>query len=152
MRIRYRTSAGRPPRAHELARRQGATIQEAIVSLLIVSVVLVLVVQLVAGIARQQRVHGQRWLALREVGNVMEQMMSRPWAELTSETAEKQRLSEEARRRLPGATLRVRVISEDERAEFRRITVQIAWPEKDTQPLAPVRLVAWRYRGLGGES
>ena len=126
-------------------------IQEAMVSLLIVGVVLVAVVQLLAVVARQQRIGQQRLAATHEVGNVMESLMTQPWKQLTTESTTAWKLSDESHETLlPGARLQVSIVPEKDAEDLWRITVQIDWPDRTASSAAPVRLVAWRFRDVRG--
>jgi hypothetical protein len=126
--------------------RRGGTIHEAMMATAIASVVLVSVTQLVAMIARKHLAYERRTLATLEAGNVMEQLMSWRWAELTPDKLAALRLSDECRQRLPDARLRVQTTTDGQADGGRRIDVQIDWRNEANRQGEPIRLVAWRYR------
>lgn len=125
--------------------RGGATVAEAIVGLVIAVAVLAAVTQLLALASQQRRVAAQRAAAVREAGNLMEDLMSRPWADVTAEKLAAATLSESCQRSLPGGQLRVDVAAESESAAAKRIGIRIDWLNPAGQRGAPVRLTAWRY-------
>jgi hypothetical protein len=102
------------------------------------------VAQLVGVVAHQRRVGQQKSVAQREAGNLMEDLMSRPWSELVPETTSNIGLSEECERCLPDAKLQVEITAEDE--ETKRIQIQVDWLNAAQQRGEPVSLVAWRFR------
>jgi hypothetical protein len=126
-------------------RRSGAALQEAMVAMLIVGAVLVSIAQVLAMAASQRRNSMQRMIATREVGNVMEDLMTRPWEDLTPERLANTPLSELCRRHIPEARLRIDVTGEGDSEAGRRIDIQLDWPTASAQRGAPVRLVAWRF-------
>jgi hypothetical protein len=81
----------------------------------------------------------------------MENLMSRPWAELTSEKLAAVELSDECSENLSDARLQVEVSSEGDDDDVKRIDIQIDWRNTANQRGEPVRLVAWRVsdRGTG---
>jgi len=126
-------------------KRNGATIQEALVAILIVAAVLVGVTQLLAMVASQRRSAQLRSLAAREAGNLMEDLMTRPWSDLTPDTLAKVQLSEPCLQRLPDAELQIEVSAEDDTDQVRRVDIRIDWANAADQRCDPVRLVAWRF-------
>ena len=128
-------------------RRNGATIQEAMVAILIVAAVLVGVAQLLALAASQRRNAQQRGLATREAGNLMEDLMTRPWSDLTPDSLAQIQLSEQCHQLLLDAELRIEVRPEDDMDQIRRIDIRIDWATAADRRTAPVQLVAWRPYG-----
>ena len=124
--------------------REGFILHEVLIAILIVLAAMVGVAQLLALVAQQRRLAQQRTAAVREAGNLMEDLASRPWAEITVERLADVRLSDACQRRLPDATLHVEVHSED--ADSQRISIRIDWPTGAGLRGEPVRLVAWRFR------
>lgn len=127
-------------------KRRGATIGEATIAIGLSVVVLGGVAQLVSVTSNQQRISEQRAAAVREVGNLMEDLMSRSWTDVTPEKMAEVEPSEWCRQTLPDATLGVDVKSEGESDEVKRISIQIDWRNTVGDRGEPVRLVAWRYR------
>ena len=122
----------------------GFILQEVLLAILIALAMLVGVAQLLAMVAQQRRLAQQRTAAVQEAGNLMEDLASRPWAEITAENLADVRLSDACQRRLPDATLHVDVHSED--ADSQRISIRIDWLTTAGSQGEPVRLVAWRFR------
>ncbi len=127
-------------------RRRGATIGEAAIAIGLSAVVLGGVAQLVAVASNQQRISERRRAAVREVGNLMEDLMSRVWTDVTPENMSAVEPSKWCRQTLPDARLSVDVNSESEEDEGKRISIQIDWQNASGARGEPVRLVAWRYR------
>ena len=125
-------------------KRKGATIQEAMVAILIVAAVLVGVAQLLAMVASQRRSAQQRSLATREAGNLMEDVMTRRWSDLTPDALAEIQLSDQCRQGLPDAELHIDVSPEDDTDQIRRIDIRIDWTTAADRRSAPVQLVAWR--------
>ncbi len=123
----------------------GLAVIEAIVGLVISLAVLATMAHLLALAASQRRVTEQRAVAVREAGNLMEQVMARPWTELASEKLGQLALSESCRQRLPDARLRVEATAEGEPASAQQIRIRIDWQDRAGQRVEPVQLVAWRY-------
>jgi len=132
---------GTGPRHHQ---RGGATVPEAIVGMVIAIAVLAAVAQWLALASQQRRVAAQRAAAVREAGNLMEDVMSRPWADVTTEKLAAVTLSDACQRSLPGSRLQVAVASEDE-STAKRIGIRIEWQNPSGQRGEPVRLTAWRF-------
>jgi len=121
-------------------------IHEAMIAIAIAIAALTGVAQLVAFVAHQVRVSERYAVARAEVGNLMEELMSRPWADLTPEDVAEIQLSEPCQRCLPDAELRVDMASENGSNDVHRIHLQIDWRDAANRRGDPVRLVAWRYR------
>jgi hypothetical protein len=121
------------------------------VAMLIVAAVLVSITQVLAMAASQRRNATRRTVATREVGNLMEDVMSRPWEEVTTQRLADIPLSEACRYHMPDAQLHVEVTDEDESEAGRRIEIRIDWPNDASQRGVPVRLVAWKYRNKESE-
>jgi hypothetical protein len=120
-------------------------IQESLAAIVIAGVALASVVQVLTLAAAQRRVGTQRAVAAQEAGNLMEELMSRPWEELTAERVADVALSARCLRYVPEARLRIDVTEEEQTAVPRRIDIRIDWPQPAGQAGRPVRLVAWRY-------
>lgn len=102
------------------------------------------VAQMLATVAQQRRSMGQYTAAMNEAGNRMEELMSRPWTETTSEQAASLSLSPECRNRLPDGKLHVDIDEEGE--DTRRISIRIDWRRASGGRGEPVRLVGWKFR------
>lgn len=123
----------------------GMAVVEAIVAMVIALAVLATVGQLLALAAGQRRAALQRAAAVREAGNLMEQVMARPWAEITPDKLAQLPLPESCRQSLPGVRLQLEATAEGEPADAKRISIRIDWQDRAGQRVVPVRLVAWRY-------
>ena len=66
-----------------MATRRGMMLVEVVVAAAIVGTLLVVCLQLLSAAVAQRRAADQRQCALLELGNIMEQVAARPWAELT---------------------------------------------------------------------
>lgn len=123
----------------------GATVVEAIVAMTVALAVLATVGQLLGLAIGQRRAATQRAVAVREAGNLMEELMAWPWAEITPDKLEQVPLSESCRQILPGARLQLKASAEGEPAAAQRISIRIDWQDTAGQRGEPVRLAAWRY-------
>ena len=90
-------------------RRSGVSMAEMIVTVAITMLVMVSGMQLITLAARQGGAIENHRLASLEAGNIMEQIMCRPWDEVTSEGLSSLPLSEACRQALPAASLHVAV-------------------------------------------
>jgi len=126
-------------------RRRGATIVEATIAFAISIAVLAGVTQLVALTSNQWRASELRTTAVREAGNLMEDLMSRPWADITAEDLAAVEPSDWCRQTLPDARIRVELNSEGEDDEIKRIGILVDWRNAAGDRAEPVRLVAWRF-------
>jgi hypothetical protein len=126
--------------------RDGSSIAEVSLAVVIASVTVIAIAQLLAVTARQHRLLDQHLLALIEVGNVMEEVMSRPFDEIAGELPPAVTLSELCQQQLPDARLEVQVEPEADVEDARRVTVRIEWSNLARQRPRPVQLVAWKYR------
>ncbi len=127
-------------------RRCGVSMAEMIVTVAITMLVLVSGMQLITLAGRQGTAIENRRLAALEAGNIMEQVMCRPWEEVTTESLSSLPLSETCRQALPAASLHVAVDPDGTDQDLRRITVQLDWAVNSVHRGQPVHLVAWRYR------
>jgi Tfp pilus assembly protein PilV len=133
--------------------RRGMTLMELAVAGVLLGTLLVVCLKLLVATAAVRKSVQQRQLAVIEVGNVMERLATRRWAELTPRAAAAVRLSATARQRLPGAELKVEVI--DVAAGWqaaplpsppaKRISVSLRWQDQTGQYLPPLTVTTWRY-------
>lgn len=110
----------------------------------------VCVAQLLVMVTHQRSLARQYSIATRELGNAMEEAVSRPWDETTSEALTAVNLSEACNAYLPEASIAVDVAEEN--PGLRRITIQIEWQSAPERARQSVRLVGWRFRTEEGES
>lgn len=113
-------------------------------ALALAMVVVVGAAELLSVVVQQRRTAGQHALAVAEAGNLMEEIVSRPWPETTAEQLKSLQLSEACRRCLPDARLAVDVAEED---GARRIGIRIDWRrfQGESRRGRPVRLVGWKF-------
>lgn len=125
--------------------RRGLTMTEMIVTIALTSVAMAGGVKIMAVASRECSAVDCRRLASLEAGNILEQVMARPWDEMAPGQLANLALSDACGQTLPDARLRVAVDPEPTDANARRITVEIDWQTAAARRAVPVRLVAWRY-------
>ena len=127
-------------------RRFGISMTEMVVTVAITTLVMVGGLQLITLANRQGGVVENQRLACLEAGNIMEQIMCRPWDEVTAEGLSSLPLSEACRAALPEARLHVAIDTDGTDQDARRITVQLDWAVNSVHRSKSIHLVAWRYR------
>lgn len=125
-------------------RRRGALLHETTTAVLIVMFVVAGACQMLHLVARQRHLCKQRATASLEVANLMEEIASRSWPEIT-EQAPKLEISQATQSRLPQSKVRLDIGSDESNADARRIAISLDWQLDDLRRSSPVRLVAWRY-------
>lgn len=98
---------------------------------------------LMKGVAQTQRATDRQRIALREATNLLEQVATRPWADLVPESLNQLALTDTAKAHLPEATLTFDVAEQTEPIVSKRVAVQVRWLPKPGRPTESVRLVAW---------
>ncbi len=136
--------------------RRGYTIVELVVTSILLGAVFSSLAPILGSVNRLRQSGERRQLALLEVANLMEELSTRPWAQLTAEGTEGIVLSDAVAAALPDAELAIRITPEDSEVaadaiEVRRIEISLRWREQGEQFIAPVRLVTWRYAPTAGE-
>jgi hypothetical protein len=111
----------------------------------LVGALLVVCLQLLSAALAQRRVADQRQCALLELGNIMEQVAARPWAELTTIAQSQENLPAWATSRLPGSELKIEVAPSADDPNAKRITASLRWQDRSGQLVAPMMLTTWRY-------
>jgi hypothetical protein len=112
----------------------------------LVGTLMTVCLQLLAGTFAQRRAADQRQCALLELGNVMEQIAARPWAELTTVSLSKEKLYPSAAAQLPGAELKIEVFTSADQPGAKRITASLRWQDRSSRLVAPLTLTTWRYK------
>ncbi len=135
----------------KLTPRQGVTIIEMTISLILMLAVLGVVTQAVVGVSRQRRVVVQRMLATQEVANITERANALSWDRLTPENVAAWSVAKELARRLPNAVLQIDVDELNDPLVAKRVTVQLVWTNHAGRQVAPVRLVSWVYQPEASE-
>jgi len=128
----------------------GFTVMEILAAAVILAAVLAVCVQLVRATTQQRRALQTRELTIQEAANLMERLAGMTWQELAGTQPAQLCLSGDALRAIPGAELKVEVVSCPGQPEAKRIAVAIAWQDDSARPVRPVRIVAWRYRAAEG--
>lgn len=126
--------------------RRGFCLSELIVAILLTLAALAGVARLLTTAGNQYRVIDEQTVATREVANIMEDMMVRPWAKIGSADSVTVPVSDLARDTLRDVQLQVKISVPDDDPGARRIQVQIHWITASARPAAPVQLTAWRFQ------
>ena len=132
-------------------RRRGFGLIEMAVTGLLIAIAMAATLQVVGWVALDRRAVERRERAVLEASNIMERIAARPWEELSTEALQSIKLSESSAAFLPGSTLELKVIAQEDVPVRKKITVEIRWRDRSGRDEAPVRLVAWTYR-RGGSS
>ena len=119
---------------------------EVVIAVAITATAMVGIAQLMYLATRQHRVLERYSLAAIEAGNILEDLMSRPWNDLAAAESPAVALSEAFRQTAPEARLQVDVAPDGGSDDVRKITVRIHWQTAGQSQGQPVQLVAWRYR------
>lgn len=127
-------------------RRSGFTVMELTVATIMLGMILAVTVKFVTAMSARRLAVEHEQAAIREAGNVMERLASRPWDQLSPESVRDLQLSDEARQTLPGAELQVRLATPEKEGDPKQIAVEIRWPERSDGPPRTVRVAAWKYR------
>lgn len=128
--------------------RRGMTVLELFFAGALLVVLMTVCLQMFSAAATQRRATQQRQTAIREAANLMERLSSTAWDELVPEAVGDVQLSEQARQALPGGEVEIQLSSPADQPDAKRIVVWLRWQDRTGQPIRPVRLVAWRYRGI----
>lgn len=142
----HRIPAGRiSGKPGHCARRSasGFSLVELIVALVLLGTVMSIVVPALGWMGHLNRHSLQRQEAIQGLGNLMDELTSRPYEELTSEAAANVELPPALKDQLPGATLQVEIQEAEPKAK--RIRLELGWNQRNGRPLAPMRLTAWVY-------
>jgi prepilin-type N-terminal cleavage/methylation domain-containing protein len=128
-------------------KHRGMTLIELAVAAALLGTLLTVSLKMLAASADLRRVTDQRQAAALAAGNLLERLAARPWNELTPELAAAEKLSPEAAGQLPYAELKIEITEQtsDENLPAKRIAVTLGWRGPGGQPVAPVKLVTWRY-------
>jgi hypothetical protein len=126
--------------------RRGMTLMELAVAGVLLTALLTISAQIMTATAAQRRIADQRRLAVFEAANVMERMAAHAWTDLTPEAVAGQQIPTSARKRLPGAELKVEVSSPPADPGAKRLLVSLRWQDDHGRFLSPVTLVTWKYK------
>ena len=123
--------------------KRGFLLLEMIVSLILLGTAMAIIVPTLGWMGVQNRLSLQKQEAVQILHNLMEELATRPYEELTPETAEKIELPEALRSQLPGAKLEVEITEPDTQPPAKRIRMRLVWNQRSGMPLSPIRLTAW---------
>jgi hypothetical protein len=133
------------PRPRFPRRQRGLSVAELIIAMAIAVTAITAAAQLMYQSARQHKQAVTQHLMCVEAGNIMEDLMSRPWPEMIAAKAPDCQLSTACLQAAPDAQLSVEIGGEPDQGEARRITVRIRWTTEAGQAARPIELTAWRY-------
>lgn len=128
------------------SKRRGFSMVEVIISGVLIGAVIATAVPMLRNISLQQRAANRQQIALAEASNILDSLTSRPWADITSESAGALSLSADANRQLPAAKLQINVASEAARPEQKKVTLSLRWENELGASAAPVRLTTWVFQ------
>jgi type II secretory pathway pseudopilin PulG len=114
---------------------------ELIVAMILLGTAMTIVVPTLGWMGVQTRVARQREAAIQGLHSLMDELTTRPYAELTPEAAGKIKLPEALDAQLPGARLTVEIA--ETKDSSKRIQARLTWNQRNGSPLAPVRVTAW---------
>jgi type II secretory pathway pseudopilin PulG len=127
-------------------KRNGFTIFEAIVSLVVLAALTTLCLQFFAAAGDQRRQVFAQLAATQEAANLLERAQALEWNDLTTENAAKFQLSDQARQTLPEGRVEMLVDGPSGTPPARRVAVAVRWRPLPGEPERQVRFVAWRYK------
>ncbi len=125
-------------------RQRGTITQEAILAIVMATAVIVGTAQTLAILAHQRREVDQRSVAMREAGNLSEEIAATSWRDLTEENLSTFELSDECQQVLRDPLLIIKVVPESDGAG-KHILVEIDWLTGQQERSLPMRLALWRY-------
>ncbi len=128
--------------------RRAFTLLELIAASVLIGAMLMLCLQVLTATAAARRRAETRLIAMQQSANVMERLAAVPWEDLSEENIEKLELEKLVRRLLPDAQLDIELATPPDEPPAKRITVSIGWSDRAGQAVGPVRLVAWRHKGI----
>jgi len=131
-----------------IAARRGFGLVEVIVAAAIILVLMSVCLELLTAMASQRRALDGRQTAIRQAANVIERVSARPWSELTDEHLRQMQQAEQSLLGAAGARLEIQLAQMPNEPDAKRITVLVEVEDSSGRPVRPVRLVAWRYRGI----
>lgn len=123
------------------AHSRGFLLVELIVALVLLGAVTTIVVPTLGWMGVENRRSLQRQEAAQGLNNLLDQFTTRPYKEITQDAANDIELPEALTRQLPGAELKI-AVNETEPG-IKRIRVELAWNQRNGNPLAPMRVSAW---------
>jgi len=131
-----------------ISARRGFSLLEVIVAAVILAALMSVCLQLLGAMASQRRAIDGRQRAIHQAANIMQRVCGRPWSELTDENVRRMQQGEQSLRAMPAVRVEIRLAQSPDELDAKQITVLIHWEDNPGRPARPIRLVAWRYRGI----
>jgi Tfp pilus assembly protein PilV len=125
-------------------RRAGFSLAELIIALLLLGTVTAVLMPLLLSVTAQRRAGELRQVALIHAENLLDDLLSRPWAEITQDTLARQLAAEKTELPLPGLERTV-VVNSQINDDAKQITVELRWRNRAGQFTAPLRLSGWAF-------
>jgi prepilin-type N-terminal cleavage/methylation domain-containing protein len=148
-----RNNAGSARATGRTLRRAGFTLFELMIASILLGTVLMTAIPTLGWINRNSLAAERQQVAILGVGNLMERLTARPWDEITAEAMAGVPMPDDLSRQLPGAELRIFVVTPAEDLSARRLTIELRWEGSSAGTQSPpVRLTAWVYRHDRGAS
>ncbi|MDA1051499.1 MAG: hypothetical protein O3C40_13605 [Planctomycetota bacterium] len=124
--------------------QRGTITHEATMAIVLATAVIVGTAQTLAFISHQRRDIDRQSIAIREAGNLLEEIAARPWNDITKENLATLALSDDCNAVLREPRLSITVDSEPA-GSGKHISVEIDWLTGPGQRALPLRVAAWRY-------
>lgn len=122
---------------------RGFTLVEMMVAGVLLMTVTMIVVPGIYWVHRERRQTEYRQIAIVEVENMMERVVSLPFNDITQSKVDKFVLSESALRQLPNADLNIEISESGNKPLMKKIQVQLGWNDHRGINVVPVRLTSW---------
>jgi prepilin-type N-terminal cleavage/methylation domain-containing protein len=123
--------------------QRGFTLVEMMVAGVLLTTVMMIVVPAIFWVHRERRQTERYQVAIVEVENMMERVVSLPFRDVDQPTVDNFVLSESALRQLSDADLRIEISESDQLLQMKKIQVRLGWKDHRGLSMAPVRLTSW---------
>lgn len=125
--------------------RSGFILIELGAAVIVITAVFALTLQCVHFAQEMRRASHQHEVALAEANNVVEQIYTWQYDELTDERLSQISISDQAATALPKSQLKVMLDDLDNTSRGSRVTVDVQWSGGAGRPPRSVRITAWRF-------
>jgi type II secretory pathway pseudopilin PulG len=133
--------------------RSGFTVLETIIAIGVLTTASVIVAQTATWSLVERSRTEERLAALETAANELEAARAQSWDELTPAWAASHKVPADLAAQLLDASLSVRVAPEADRSGVKRVTVEVAWVERNGKTAPPVTLMGlFADRTAGGGS
>jgi hypothetical protein len=139
----------RAPSRKSASSRRAMSLVEMTAALVVMGAAMVALVEFVGLAKNQRRMSHQRLAALMEVGNQAERLALLDWNATAPDKLMTWQPSPLMAAEIPTADCRIHVVEEEQSPAARRIELSIGWMNAAGQPVEPVSLTVWKYRGEG---